>query len=247
MKVLLYCWVFVGLLGANGALGQATSVDSVFVAAAIQQLTNRYTAATESEWHLYNGKEYLDYDKYYLRGHQFFKSAEEQAGSIYYDNYLYPAVPLRYDVLLDQLVLSPPESSLLFKLANDKVSYFNVHGHSFIRLVVDTLAQSAIRPGFYDLLVDGKTQVLAKRSKRIQEQATSRGMEGDFLVTDKFFIRKNDAYYPVNLKKSVLALFPAKKKELQKYIRSQRLKFRKTGRETALIKLVHYYNTLPPE
>ncbi|RDC65119.1 hypothetical protein [Adhaeribacter pallidiroseus] len=101
-----------------------------------------------------------------------------------------------------------------------------------------------MRPGFYDLLVNGKTQVLAKRTKRMFEDATPRGMEGEFIIEDRFFIRMNNQYYPVSNKKTILKVFNTTKKELQKYSRAQHLNFKKQNRESSLIKLVQYYDTL---
>lgn len=246
MKKLTCCFAFLGVFCCGQALGQAAPTDSAFLAAAANNLSDRYTNAIGDEKPIFNGKEYLNYDKYYLRGHQFYKSDEEQEGEVYYEGYLFTKVPLLYDVVLDQMVVSEPNGSLQFKLENEKTAYFKVHGHTFIRLAADTLGPLGMRTGFYDLLSAGKAKVMAKRNKRFIEQPTPRGMEGEFLIEDKFFIRANDTYYPVSKKKSVLQVFPENKKELQKYIRSQRLKFKKESRETSIVKLAQYYNSLAP-
>ncbi len=245
MKVLFYCFALAGILGYNPASGQAIP-DSVNTMLAVKNLTERYNQALEEEKHIFNGKEYISQDKYFLKGHPFFIASEEQEGDVYYDNFLYTNVPLLYDVMVDQIVLSAPAGSLLFKLENQKVAYFKVHGHTFIRLTTNSMAQAAIRTGFYDVLFDGKTKALAKRIKEPVEDITDRGMEGSFLVKDKFFIFKNERYFPVSTKKSVLKVFAENKKILQKFIRSQRLNFKKENREASLVKLVQYYNTLPP-
>jgi len=244
MKALFYCFALAGILGYNQAAGQATPPDSANTLLAIKNLSERYNQALEDEKHIFNGKEYISPDKYYLKGHPFFQSSEEQDGDVYYDNFLYTNIPLLYDVTLDQIVLPAPAGSLLFKLENQKVASFKVHGHTFIRLVTDSVAQSAIRTGFYDVLVDGKTKALAKRIKEPAEDITERGMEGSFLVKDKFFVFKNERYFPVSTKKSLLKIFAENKKELQKFIRSQRLSFKKENREASLVKLVQYYNNL---
>lgn len=245
IKILCYCFLFLGYTCGNYSFGQSASSDSMLLSAAINNVTQRYTNALGDEAHVFNGKEYVNYDKYFMKGHQFYKSNEEQPGAIYYDGYLFAGVPLLYDVVLDQIIISEPTGSLLFKLENNKIATFNVHGHSFIRLVTDSLASSAISTGFYDLLTDSKTRILAKRRKTMFEEATPKGMQGEFTEADKFFIRKNNTYYPVSKKKTLLAVFPNKKKELQKYIRSQHLKFKKESREAAIVKLVQYYDTLP--
>ncbi|QNF33067.1 hypothetical protein HUW51_10095 [Adhaeribacter swui] len=227
------------------AQNQTNTADTLNLLTAKNNVTNAYTTSLDNDLHLYNGKEYLSYDKYYLKGHQFYKSSEEQEGAVYYEGHLYTKISLLYDVVLDQIVVSEPNGSLQFKLENQKINYFQVHDHVFIRLNADTLSTSAIRTGFYDLLVDGETQVLAKRIKRIFEDVTPRGMEGEFVIEDKFLIRKNTRYYPVTKKKSVIKVLQNNKKELLKYSRTQHLKFNKEMREASLVKLVQYYNSLP--
>lgn len=243
--ICFFCFLFFEFIISNPALCQTNSSIDTLLISAINNLSQRYTTSVEYDGHLYNGKEYLSHDKYYLKGHQFFKSDEEQEGDVLYEGYLFKKIPLLYDVVLNQIVISEPNGSLQLKLDNNKVSYFKVHDHLFIRLETDTLSNSPIQPGFYDLLVDNKTQVLAKRTKKVFEDPTPRGMEGEFVKDDKFFIRRNNRYYPVSKKRTVLKVFTDYKKELQRYSRSQHLNFKKENREASLIKLVQYYETLP--
>ena len=242
-----FFFISLGLIISNYALGQTNKTDSTYLLSAINKLNQQYLNSVDNNGHIYNGKEYLSHDKYYLKGHQFFKFSEEEEGEVYYEDYLFTRVPLLYDAVLDQVIISEPNGSLLFKLENQKVSYFRVHDHLFIHLNTDSLSGSSMRPGFYDLLANGKTQVLAKRIKRMYEDATPRGMEGEFTIEDKFFVRKNNQYYPVSNKKTILKVFNDNRKELQKYSRNQRLKFKKEIREASLVKLVQYYNTLPSQ
>ena len=235
--------VLLGCLITVGAAGQVVNADSGRLVA-YNNLVHLYSDAMRDEKHVFNGKEYFNYDKYYMKGHQFYKSNEEQEGAIYYEGSWYTNVPMLYDIVLDQLVIPEPTGSLYFKLENKKVNFFNLHGHRFTRLVPDSAGPAGISAGFYDLLLDGKIQVIAKRKKNLFEEPTSRGMEGEFTLADKFYILKDNTYYQVAKKKSVLEKFPDKKKELQKYIRTQRLGFKGTSREAALIQLVAYYNSL---
>ena len=248
MKALLSSiYIFFGFIITHNANGQTNGLDSTFLLSALNKLSQHYINVTDNDGSIYNGKEYLNYDKYYLKGHQFFKSSEEQEGDVFYENYLHTKTPLLYDVVLDQIVISEPGGSLQFKLENQKVNYFKLHGHLFIHLNTDSVSGSSMRSGFYNMLVDGKTQLLARRTKRVIEDPTPRGMEGEFLIEDKFFVRRGNQYYPVSKKKSVLKVFNNSKKELQKYSRNQRLNFKKENRETSLMKLIKYYDTLPAQ
>jgi hypothetical protein len=202
-----------------------------------------YEAGIGDESHLYNGPQYVNYDKYYVTGHQFYRTDDPAPASIYYDGASYAQVPMLYDIMLDKIVLEHPSSEFQLSLINEKVKYFTFQNHTFIRLEKDSLANTPIKTGFYDLLHDGKVQFLAKRLKNLQEQATQEGMKGSFEQQNRFYIRKENIYYPVRDKRSVLKILPDKKKELQRHIREQNLKFGK-NREEAILRLTQYYNTL---
>lgn len=77
----------------------------------------------------------------------------------------------------------------------------------------------------------------------MQDRATPDGMEGEFRVGDKLYIRKDGVYHQVSSKRSVYKVFKDKKKQLQKFTSTRRLKFRKQKEETILA-LASYYDSL---
>ena len=91
------------------AIGQpaASAVLAPAVAAAQQQYATSFGAHAE----LYNGPEYLDYSSRYhtKSGHPFFLVPEQQPGAVSYNGHNFTDILLTYDVVLDQLVLSPPK------------------------------------------------------------------------------------------------------------------------------------------
>lgn len=243
-QLLRFCICFLIISSGGKCFGQAALSDSTLISAAIKKASVLYTQAIDVESHLYHGLEYVDYDLSYLEGHQFHRTNTETEGTVLYDGAQYTQVPLLYDLVLDQVIIEHPESAYKMSLISEKVKSFSYLKHTFIRLEQDTISDSPIRPGFYDLLVSGKATVLARRTKNIQERASQGGMEGEFHEKNRYYIQKNNQYYSVNDKKSVLKLFPNQKKELQKYVSSRKLNFRK-NRESALVQLMQYYNTLP--
>jgi hypothetical protein len=56
-------------------------------------------------------------------------------------------------------------------------------------------------------------------------------------------VRKNNTYYPISSQGSLLSVFKDKKKELQQYIRSNEIKYRKEP-EDAMVKIATYYDHL---
>lgn len=85
--------------------------------------------------------------------------------------------------------------------------------------------------------------MLVKRNKKLFEQSTDISIEGRFIETNAYFIRKGNTYYPLENKKSLVKVLADRKKELQSFIRSNKLKFRE-NREADILQLVQYYAQL---
>ena len=244
MKKILVWSVLVLLLSIGShALGQTTSADSSLSASAFNSLSQHYTSALRYESGLYNGPEYVNYVKPYLKGHPFFESAEAREATVEYGGSSYIGVPLRYDLMLGQLAVQAPSGALALRLVNERVARFTLGGHTFVRLVANP-TNPTLSTGFYELLVDGPVQVLAARKKGIQERSTSDGMVGEINQRNEFFIRKANHYYPVSKASSVLRLFPENKAALRKHIGAQKLKFNKVRFEEAIVELVRYHASI---
>ncbi len=224
------------------ALSQSVPADSALVQQSVAQAYARYRTDMDVHSHLYNGSEYVDYDNY-IDGHQYFQSDEWEEGTIHYDGTLYRQVPLLYDVRLDQLVTENLAGPLRIRLVSEKVRYFNLLGHTFVRIVADSTQQGGVRTGFYDQLYEGNVQVLARRTKLIHEQITSGRVEREFFSRDRYFIRKAGQFYPVKRKGSVLGVFNDRKKELQRFLREQKIRY-KQDPESAMVQLARQYDAL---
>lgn len=247
MNLALCCGAgFLLVLGQGPrALAQPSSADSSLVATAQQSLSQYYTRALGDAAHLYNGPEYINYVRRDTQGHRFFGSDAAQPATITYDGHAYPNVPLWYDLVRGQLVLTAPGGALTLLLLNERVSSFTVGGHSFIRLVGDSSGHAPVRTGYYDLLLDGPVQLLAARHKTLRIRALAEGVESTITASTDYLVRKDHRYYPVSNAASVLRLFPEQRAALQQYRKSNRLLFGTEQREQALLALLRYQATLP--
>lgn len=237
---------FIGALLVPGGLafGQQVLLEARLAATATAE--QQYTSAFVGTPQLYSGPEYLDYTYLYRTrtGHQFFAAPEPQSGSVRYHNHSFTGVRLAYDVVRDQVVLSQPTSPLRLRLVNEWVTGFSIDTHQFVRLVADGRAGGPIRTGFYELLLDGPVQVLAKRAKYQQEKLTQGGTDVVFSPNDKVFLRKAGTYYPVSGKRAVLRLLADHSRELQQYAQDQQLQFNQGQLEASTVALARYYSTL---
>ncbi|WP_375435900.1 hypothetical protein [uncultured Hymenobacter sp.] len=227
-------------------LAQSASEDTTLVTSAITQFEKQYGAYYPVHPQLFNGPQYVDYSTRYHKktGHQLFAVAEKQNGNLYYNNQYFSGLQFTYDVVLQQIVLQHPTTPLYLRLINEKVSYFTLGGHRFTRVVIDSLSDQILRTGFYEVLVDGNVELLANRSKQMQEKIENTYINVEFIVTDKLFLKKNGAYHTVNKKSSILKILADRSEELKKYSSSKKLKFKKSTRESSIVQLVEYYCSL---
>ncbi|MBC6988088.1 hypothetical protein [Hymenobacter sp. BT491] len=224
--------------------GQASPQDSASLTAAVTSAGKQYAQAMGPNTLLTNGPEYIDYKLPYMKGHQFFGDGSQQIGAVYFDGVLYKDVPLWYDIKLDQVVSQVVASPLKVRLVSEKITYFAFGEHTFTRIVTDSIADNSVPTGFYDLLVDGRARLLAKRVKVLHTKAGPNGIEGSFPEAVTYFLQQENRFYPVSSKNGVAKLLSDKKSELEAYARQHKLKFNKASRETSLAELVTYYNSV---
>ncbi|WP_375444596.1 hypothetical protein [uncultured Fibrella sp.] len=218
------------------ASGQPANKDSLFVAAATRSAIAQHARVNNTLERLYNGPEYISYDRR-LTGHAFFPNDTLQESQVTYEGGQF-TVPLLYDIVKDEVVVVHP-SGYRMALHSDRLPTFTVQNHTFIRL--DTVKQ-ALPTGFYDLLYDGPTQLLARRTKVILVNPGSFGY-GIYDPRTTYYIRRNGHYFPVKTRRATLAVLADRRKQLSAYLRQQKIRF-KQAPETALVKLVQQYDEL---
>jgi len=193
---------------------------------------------------VYKGTEYTGYPFRLKSGHQFFESEAISYGSVFYDGVLYENVPMRFDIIKDQLVVRYVDQVSGISLHNEKIDYFTIHNHHFIHFREDNLNSSSLPPGFYDRVYNGGFEVLVNRSKGTLKEVS---VEGNFITILKqknnFFLKKGGVYYPVESSGSVLKVLGNKQKEIQEFLKKSNIKFRKDP-ENAIVRMVKYYDQL---
>ncbi|WP_020603521.1 hypothetical protein [Spirosoma spitsbergense] len=231
----------VALFLYQSAPGQTPESDSLFVQAAKKQAVNQYEQAFLKQEHVYEGNEYIAHD-HRIKIHPFYPTDSLLAGTITYNDIRYHDVLMLYDIVRQEVAVQPPEGGYRIQLHTNKVSNFSLGQHRFIRLINDST--SGIVPGFYELLYDGRAQVLAQRVKTVHEDISSGTYVADYLPKDRFFIRKDGQYHEVKTKGSFLSLFPDRSKTLRKYLRANHLKFNDEQREMSITRAAKQYEEI---
>ncbi|MEZ0485118.1 hypothetical protein [Fibrella aquatica] len=230
-----------GLL-AHQAVGQSVGSDSAVLASTTRQAVVRYEQVSHTLEQLYNGPEYIGYDRQ-MEGHAFFQTDSLLSGRVTYQGGEF-TVPMLFDIVKDLLVVVHP-TGYRMALHSNRIQRFTIDKQPFIRL--DSLQQN-MPSGFYNLVYDGPSQVLVRRVKLIVAAPSTTspwnaGMFGSFDPKTTYFIRRNGTYVQVKNKRALYTLFADRRKELMAYARQQQIRF-KPSPEAAFLKLTQHYDQL---
>lgn len=246
-RLLKYLW-FSGLLCFVIVLqtsAQTPVADTAVRSAAIDNAIQVYHQFTKMPTALYNGPEYMEYFNTIHEGHPFFGNTEFGKSYIIYDNILYEDVFLKYDLVKNIVVLKFPRGVFGISLFNDKIAGFNIEGNEFIHIINPTGA-GPVTTGIYQRLYNGASAVLLKKEKK-SVQSTINPFEGvrNYIESHiNYYTQTSSGYVTTNTKRALLGVLKDKRSELQQYIRKNRLKFRRSLKETSFISIVTYYNSL---
>jgi hypothetical protein len=225
----------------NKILGQAFLQDSNTYDLPQKNAIEFYYKSFGQNAHLYNGSEYVTYDVH-IKGNPYFLP-DMQSGALYYDGMGYENLPMIYDILHDELIINRYTQNFRIRLVNEKTSYFSLGNHFFIRIAQDTADNPVILTGYYERLYAGNITVLAKRRKRIEETVLAEGVSSQFIEDDLFYIKKYNIYYTVRNKRTVLEIFKERKKDIQKFLRKNKIKFKKNP-EYAIVRMTEFYDQI---
>lgn len=220
--------------------GQQYPSDSVITANSVEYAKHIYHTQRGDESAIYNGINHNGYPSS-IEGNAYFQFPDWQKGSVVYDNILYENIIMKYDLLKDQLIVTPKDRGGLFiGLFSLRVEQFSFSNYNFVR-INKTGKKTSPAPGFYQELVHGKLTVLAKRTKIISERIEGLTVLRKFEETVKYYLLKDGIYYPVKSKKDVLAVVKDLRKKVQQFLSGQKIKYRNNPRE-AIIAVAEFYN-----
>ncbi|MDN5284617.1 MAG: hypothetical protein JWR38_891 [Mucilaginibacter sp.] len=244
-KVLLNFVVICCMIISQRARGQTVADDTTIQRAALANITDTYNHAIGQQSRLYNGPEYTLYNPT-IKGNAYFTDINTFViGTVTYDGIFYKNVPMMYDLYIDIVAVRLYNNFSIFTLLNERMQSFDLLNHHFIYIKSDSLsAKAGLGTGFYDQLYNGDIEVLVKRSKEIQSNSGTSGIETYFTtLSRRFYLKKANSYYSISGEGALLNMLKDKKKELQQYIKINKIKFKKTPEE-AMVAIVTQYDKL---
>jgi len=241
--IILLCGIqcyFSSILEANS---QDSSGVNNFTQIALDNTIALYSQSAGAQLRLYNGSAYEDYRFAFNRGQPYFNSKEAGIGAVSYDGILYKNVPMWYDLLSDKVIIEHYDDASQISLIREKIAYFTLHNHTFIHLKHDSVANSILREGFYDQLYQGQVTLFAKRINKLEQRTLQSGVERTIDQQVRYFLKKDGKYYTIKSQHALLNHLKDKKKELQQYIKQNKIRYGEK-QEDALIKIAAYYDNL---
>jgi hypothetical protein len=234
----------IGLLSCKNSFGQS-AIDSNQQKTPLNNARAVFNAAIGEQSPLFNGPEYYFYSPVIKGNAYLFDVNSFMKGAVLYDGVQYKEVPLMYDLYKDELVALLYNNFSKYILLKGRVQHFDLLDHHFVNINTDTLnINSPIKSGYYDELYNGKTQVLVKREKSIQNRNNGIGVpETYFNPTTDFYMKKGITYYVISSENGLLNVLKDRKKDVQQYIKTNKIKFRRDP-EQAMVKIASYYDHL---
>jgi len=237
LKTLLCCLFYVNIAGA-----QELSNDSLNNSLDQSYPVKLYYTAIGENAHIYNGFEYMTPDRN-IKGTPYFMSDGPSPANLTYEDGYYKDFPVIYDMVRDLVVINRLGENFRISLISDKLVSFSLRKHDFIRVSHDSTRGVDLISGFYDRVYAGKSTVLVKRKKHLQETLIYNVAGYEYVEEDFYFVKFGGKYVEVKGKAAVLKLFSSKKSEIKSYLRKNKLRF-KSDFEKTLIAAAAYYDQL---
>jgi hypothetical protein len=240
-QIRIFLFVISSQLLVARLFSQSSAEDSISFEKTENNALAIYYQSSGDQSGLYNGVHYTGYSFTFAEGHPFFLTDKEQKGSIRYDHVEYQGVDLQYDELKGVIIYKDENHRI--QLLNERISGFTIGNYKFIRMVPDSLSQNAPAAGFYNVLYEGKTGVLKKETKAIREIFSYSSGERTRVIDKQtiYYILENNEYGPVYNQKDLLNYFSQRKKDIQHYIKANKLDFKKDP-DNLLVKVAAYYD-----
>lgn len=190
---------------------------------------------------LFTGKEQMKYP-ITMENHPFYIQKESFAGSISYDGVDYPRVNLSWDTYKDELVAVSADKRYNIVLVPERLEVARFMEHTLYFL--DAGSNPGLpADGYYLKLYDGDIKVWEKPIAALNEKPVDQKIIGYFTFLRRFYIQKENVFYQVKNRSSVLKALGGHKKELKAFSKENKLNFR-TSPEVAIPETVRQYEKL---
>ena len=215
------------------------TADSVLYRESQANIQQVYFKQIGDNAQIYHGREYIRNGQK-ANGFPFYESDHLLVGSVYYQGTVYPTQNMYYNIVSDELIINNFPDNAFIVLSPKKVDSFVIGHHVFVPLV-SLKSNHLEKDGYFDQLYAGEPGLYAKREKRLVVGSGSE--ETKYIQHDDYFIKLKNVFYAVDGKSALLDVLKDQEDVLKKYIRTNKLNFKK-DLESSLVLTTVYYSQL---
>lgn len=177
-----------------------------------------------------------------ILGDQFLFSKDWLKGEVVINDMTFKNVPLRYDILNDQLI-SMINQGTLVQLNKELIKGFVLPFENKKNLF-ENFGNVPGNPfkGFGQVLYKGKINFIIKQTKLIKELAVENKYD-EFYGIQTLFILKDGNFYHISGKKDLLKALSDREEQLHNFIRGNKIRIRKKNPES-FIPVIEFYDNL---
>lgn len=197
-----------------------------------------FTNALHDQAGIYNGIQYRRYPGTIHEGHPFYMADSLVAGTVTYDGLDYRNIKLLYDEVNDELITTDWQGDNLVQLLKERVNGFSMGMQQFVHLKGAYPAA-----GYYRVIYDGKSTVIAREKKEIQVKTGRTTAETERWVSraTDYYIKTPGGYRKFNRLNSFLSILGSHRRQVANYIRQNRMHF-KSEKDRVLAQAARYYD-----
>lgn len=173
---------------------------------------------------------------YFIKG----EKTSYKEGQLFFDGIQYPNITMRLDLMNDELIVLAPDKTGSIILNPSRVIYADLFGYKVFYLT-PTKINKLPSEGYYIQFYEGK-HPLYKRYTYPSFTPTIQNLK----QTIAYYIYKDGTYHKISNKNSLLKALKTDKKELEQFIKENKLNFNKDKDESFAL-VVQYYEKLNEE
>jgi len=165
-------------------------------------------------------------------GYPYFLDADWMMGKLVMKGDNFNDLNIKYNVNLEELILKKEkenkENHLPIVLNNNFIDSFELEGHHFINL--DSMPGTDELSDFAELIYQGEIIFLIKHTKEFLNRYSQSNPYGAYSkLNSTYYIYETERLTRVGTKKSFLNYFEPNRKEIKKFMRQNRIKYKKAS------------------
>ena len=197
---------------------------------------------------IYNGQMEENYNTLLYDNLPYYQSSDFTEATLIYRKNYFPHQKVRLDLFREQLILLTPDERFGIVLNSPCVDKVIMYDKTFRWL--NPAKESGLKPGFYIHLFGGKgIQLFCKEHYSLQNNQLTANITHNtrfywFERSVRYYLFYNNQYYTVKNKGSFSNLFPQYKKQINQFVKTNKLNFKKDNSSESLASLAGYCEEL---